>query len=416
MNVLFVHQNFPGQFRHLAPALAARGHRVVALGTHDRLPRDWRGLRYLRYPIGRGSTRGIHPWVVDLETKVIRGQACYRAARKLQEAGFSPDVIVAHSGWGESLFLKQVWPQARLHLYCEFYYRDSGADYGFDPEFPPEDEEDRCRLHLKNVNNLLHFEQADAAVSPTRWQADSFPEPFRSRISVIHDGIDTGQLAPREEPVLHLETPGGRAMRLSREDEVVTFVARNLEPYRGVHTFLRALPQLLRERPRAQVLVVGADGVSYGRKPTPERDGASTWKAVFLEEIRPRLSEADWQRVHFPGTLPREHFTAMLQVSRVHVYLTYPFVLSWSLLEAMSVGCAIIASDTAPVREVIEHERQGVLVDFFDSEALVRAVVGLLQDEPARQRLGAAARQRVVDGYDLQRVCLPALLDWVQNG
>lgn len=411
MNILFIHQNFPGQFKFLAPALAQRGHNVVAMTMRKEQPENWQGVRLAPYTATRGSTRGIHPWLIDLETKTIRGEACFRAAQALKAQGFVPEAIVAHPGWGESLFIKQVWPQARLGLYSEFYYKDEGGDVGFDPEFPNADPDaDACRLRMKNVGNLLHFETADAGLSPTRWQASTYPEPFASRITVVHDGIDTAALVPRPDVAVQLGP-----LTLTRSDEIITFVNRNLEPYRGYHVFMRALPELLRRRPNARVLIVGGDEVSYGSPPTPAVHGASSWKEVLIKEVRPRIPEADWARVHFLGKLPYPAFIGLLQVSRVHVYLTYPFVLSWSLLEAMSVGCAVVASDTAPVREVIAHGETGRLVDFFDGAALVEEVCSLVDDPAARQRLGQAARDFVRQHYDLRSVCLPGQLQWVEG-
>jgi glycosyltransferase involved in cell wall biosynthesis len=412
MNILFVHQNFPGQFKFLAPALAQRGHTVLAMTMRKDQPPSWQGVRLVSYRSTRGSTPGIHPWLTDFETKTVRGDACFRAALKLKAEGFTPDVIVAHPGWGESLFLKQAWPSARLGMYCEFYYRQEGADVGFDPEFPNADPEgDACRLQLKNLNNLLHFEKADAGLSPTRWQASTFPEPFASRISVVHDGIDTNVLVPRPEVALQ----AGAGLTLTRKDEIITFVNRNLEPYRGYHVFMRALPELLRRRPNAQVLIVGGDEVSYGAPPNPARYGFKTWKEVFAHEVRPKIADADWARVRYIGKLPYPAFVGLLQLSRVHVYLTYPFVLSWSMLESMSVGSAIVASNTPPVREVIEHDRNGRLVDFFDGAAMVDEVCQLLDDPAARTRLGQAARAHVQQHYDLQSVCLPGQVAWVES-
>lgn len=413
MNVLFIHQNFPGQFKHLAPALAEAGHAVTALTLKQHETGHWQGVRIVSYAVSRGSTPGIHPWVVDFETKTIRAEACFRAALRLREDGFRPDAIIAHPGWGESLFLKEVWPQARLGIYCEFFYRQEGADTGFDPEFPVTDQGDACRLRLKNLNNLLHFEAADAGISPTEWQASTFPEPFRHRISVVHDGIDTAAIAPDAQANLSLNTAAGEQIRLTRQDEVVTFVNRNLEPYRGYHVFMRALPELLRLRPRARVLIVGGDKVSYGAGPDPAKDGASTWKEVFVREVRGQIADADWARVHFVGHLPYRHFITLLQLSSVHVYLTYPFVLSWSLLEAMSAGCTIVASDTAPLREAIRHNDNGRLVDFFDAAGLAREIAGLLDDPASRERLGANARAFARAHYDLQSVCLPRQMEWV---
>jgi len=407
MNILFIHQNFPGQFKFLAPALAGRGHRVVAMTMQKIEQQQWQGVSLVPYAASRGSTPGIHPWVGDFETKTIRGEACFRAALKLKQQGFNPDVIVAHHGWGESLFLKEIWPTAKLGIYCEFFYHASGSDVGFDPEFPVTDVAEPCRMRLKNLNNLLHFDIADAGLSPTHWQASTFPAPFRDRITVVHDGIDTDAVQPNSAVSLSLSD----GLSLSRNDEVVTFVNRNLEPYRGYHIFMRALPQLLRQRPQAHILIVGGDSVSYGAKPA----GDSTWKTIFANEVRPQISDADWARVHFLGNLPYQQFIPLLQLSTVHVYLTYPFVLSWSLLEAMSAGCAIVASDTAPLREAIEHDKTGCLVDFFDAPQLAEQVSALLANADQRQRLGNAARHFAQANYDLKTQCLPKQISWVEQ-
>jgi glycosyltransferase involved in cell wall biosynthesis len=407
MKILFIHQNFPGQFKYLAPALVQQGHTVVGMTMQKTDAKDWQGVQLYRYAAKRGTTPNVHPWISDFETKAIRAEACFRAALKLKADGFTPDVIVAHHGWGESLFLKDVWPNAKLAIYCEFYYHPHGADVGFDPEFPATDEGEVCRLRLKNLNNLLHFEVASAGISPTHWQASTFPEPFRSKITVVHDGIDTASLAPN--PTVSLTLNGN--LVLTKRDEVITFVNRNLEPYRGYHIFMRALPEILKRRPKARVMIVGADDVSYGARPA----NGQKWKDIFAKEVRPLISDADWSRVHFLGHVPYTVFIPLLQLSSVHVYLTYPFVLSWSLLEAMSVGCAIVASDTQPLHEAIKHNETGRLVDFFDVPKLVDEVCGLLDDPDHRARLGANARAFAQANYDLQTVCLPRQLEWVQT-
>lgn len=407
MNILFIHQNFPGQFKFLAPALAAQGHDVRAFTMQKIAAGEWQGVKLTHYQPSRGTAPNVHPWVSDFETKTIRGEACFRAALKLKERGFTPDVIIAHPGWGESLFLKDVWPQAKLGIYCEFYYHPQGADVGFDPEFPARDAGDVCRLRLKNLNNLLHFEIADSGISPTHWQASTFPEPFRSRITVVHDGIDTEAIAPN--PAVSLTLNGD--LVLTKQDEVITFVNRNLEPYRGYHIFMRALPELLKRRPGARVLIVGGEEVSYGARP----EGDKKWKDIFAGEVRPQISDADWARVHFLGNVPYQYFIPLLQISTVHVYLTYPFVLSWSLLEAMSVGCAIVASDTQPLHEAIRHDDTGRLVSFFDAAALSSEVCALLDDQAARERLGANARAFAQANYDLKTICLPRQLQWVEE-
>jgi glycosyltransferase involved in cell wall biosynthesis len=277
---------------------------------------------------------------------------------------------------------------------------------GFDPEFPIKDSDgDASRLRLKNLNNLLHFETASAGISPTHWQASTFPEPFRSKITVVHDGIDTQAVAPNANIKLTLNSN----LTLSKQDEVITFVNRNLEPYRGYHIFMRSLPEILKRRPNARVLIVGADDVSYGARP----ENGQKWKDIFAAEVRPQISDADWARVHFLGNIPYQHFIPLLQLSTVHVYLTYPFVLSWSLLEAMSAGCAIVASDTQPLHEAIQHNETGKLVDFFDHAELANQVCALLDNPEERQRLGASARAFAQENYDLQTVCLPRQLEWV---
>lgn len=410
MNILFIHQNFPAQFKFLAPALVRQGHVVHALCMRQPSHAgQWQGVQVHTYKAERGSGADIHPWVKDFETKVIRGQACWEAAQALKAQGFVPDVIIAHHGWGESIFLKDVWPHAKLGIYCEFFYNQHGADAGFDPEFPVREQGNANRLRLKNLNNLLHFDDADAGISPTHWQASTFPEPFRNRITVVHDGIDTQAVAPNPAVRLTLKTSAGQQISLSRQNEVVTFVNRNLEPYRGYHVFMRALPELLRRKPQARILIVGGDDVSYGARP----EGGRKWKDIFASEVRPQISDADWSRVHFLGTVPYQYFIPLLQLSSVHVYLTYPFVLSWSLLEAMSAGCAIVASDTKPLHEVIRHDETGRLVNFFDPAELAQQVCALLDDPAARQRLGANARALATSTYDLNTVCLPRQLDWV---
>lgn len=403
MRILFVHQNFPGQFKHLAPVLAAdKNNQVIGFSMNN--VQGSESLRVINYQVAREAVKDTNELLREFQTKVLRADAAYDAAHKLKKSGFTPDIIVAHPGWGESLFLKDVWPSARLGIYCEFYYQSKGTDVGFDPEFS-EPAADRTRwVHVKNFNNIIQFESADAGISPTQWQADTFPQPFREKISVVHDGILTSKVKP--DPTAFVTINGN--IRLDRDSEVITFVNRNLEPYRGYHVFMRALPRILRERPKARVVIVGGDGVSYGRA----APNGKTWKQVFLEEVRQDL---DMSRVHFVGNLSYPNFVRLMQVSTVHVYLTYPFVLSWSLMEAMSVGCPIVASKTGPLLEVIEPNKTGVLVDFFDQQALSDAVCSLLDNREYREELGRNARKFAIDNYDLESVCLPRQIQWVND-
>jgi glycosyltransferase involved in cell wall biosynthesis len=399
MKLLFVHQNFPGQFRHLAAAFAADGSvQVVALGDQaniGRLPAP-AGIERLTYSPARAPTKGVHLYLRQVEAAVLRGQAVARKAIELRRRGFVPDLICLHAGWGEGLYLRDIFPSSRILGYFEFYYRAAGADVGFDPEFPAT-LDDHLRVRTWNMTQQSTFFAVDRGLAPTRWQASTFPAEMQARIGVVHDGIDTRRLVPEAQARFALAD--GRA--LGPGDEVVTFVSRGLEPYRGFHVFMRALPELMRRRPAAQIVVVGGDTPSYGRRPSD----APNWRVKLLAELDERV---DTHRLHFTGKLAHDAFVALLRISRAHVYLTYPFVLSWSMLEAMAVGAPVVASATAPVTEVIEHEANGLLFDFFDGDALVAGVCRLLDDAELRRALGTAGRRTVVAHYDLATVCLPA--------
>jgi glycosyltransferase involved in cell wall biosynthesis len=413
MRFLFVHQNFPGQFRHVATALAARGHEVVALGvnaTKEKFP----GVQHLLYrePTAPRASQSKHPLagaVNELQVKVTRGEAAAQAMTVIRDKGFAPDVVVAHSGWGEAFFVKDVFPKARLVVYAEYYYGTEGGDSGFDPEFSQPSLAAQERVRVKNTHLLHALSDCDVALAPTEFQKAQHPAWAQQRMRVIHEGIATDHFRPDAKASVHLKSAG---VTMRPGDEVVTFVARQLEPYRGYHIFMRALPLLQQLRPNARVVIVGADGTSYGAAPPPGK----TWKNIFLEEVASRL---DMSRVHFVGRLPHETLTQLMQVSALHVYLTYPFVLSWSLLEAMSIGCLVLGSDTAPVREVIEHGRNGLLTDFFDVERLARATADALARGTELAHLRAAARETIVQRYDLQTTCLPqqiALLEALAPG
>ena len=412
MRILFVHQNFPGQYVHIIRRLAQQGqHQLVALGINhlDRSRGIPESLNHFRYRLDRGNTEGVHPLVMETETKVIRAEGCARAAEQLKSKGFTPDLICAHPGWGEPLFLKAIWPDVPLLCYQEFFYNVQGFDSSFDPEFQDQlDWQAQAKLTMKNAYLHLTLEQADWNISPTHFQASSFPEHWRRKISVIHDGVDTRQALPNPAPS-PLKLPDGTV--LEHGQPIVTFVNRSLEPYRGCHTFLRAIPELQRLHPEARLVVVGnTKGVSYGAA-CPDGE----WRDQFLAEIE---GQYDPSRVHFTGTLPYQQFIPLLQLSACHVYLTYPFVLSWSLLEAMACGCAVVGSDTAPVREVIRHGHNGLLVDFFSPGDLATAVVELLNDPERAAAFGVAARRTVERTYELES-CVTrqlALMDLVASG
>ncbi|HZE90297.1 MAG TPA: glycosyltransferase family 4 protein [Rhizobacter sp.] len=394
MRVLVIHQNFPGQFGHLVKAWAQRpGWDVRGLGR-DTAPGLPGFERLLRYRLSRGVRAQQHPYLRQMEDATLHGQAAARAMLKLKQSGFTPDVIVAHPGWGETLYAKDVYPNARLVHLCEWYYSAEGADLGFDPEFPLSFD-DKARIRTWNALHTLNLTNCDAAVSPTHWQKSRHPEIFQPKITVQHEGIPTHLLAP--DVTAHITTPSGTVLKAG--DPVITYVARNLEPYRGFHIFMRALEKIQQTHPTCHAVIVGADGVSYGKRPK----GAATWREQLLGEVK-----LDATRTHFLGRVPYEQYKRVLQVSAAHVYLSYPFVLSWSLLEAMACGALVIGSDTAPVREAIQDGVNGRLVEFFDTNELIVAALEALEEphvhvplrDHARLEMAMYGQSAGLSGYD----------------
>lgn len=403
MKILFVHQNFPGQFLHIVPEMVRRGHDCLAL-TDMANTRDPK-IKVIRYrhteakPADQGQRLG--KTYTDMTD---RGVSAARAAVVLRDKhGYVPDVIFGHSGWGETLFLKQVWPTAKLIVYAEFFYNGQGADSGFDPEFSQLSLDQAVIATARSGFLGLSMLGADAALSPTQWQASTFPAPFQQQIEVIFDGVDTDVLRP--DPAATVALPSGQTLKAG--DEVLTFINRNLEPYRGYHIFMRALPKVLAARPNAQVVIVGADGVSYGKRPD-----TGTWKDIILSEVGDSI---DMSRVHFMGKVAYETFVALMQVSRVHAYLTYPFVLSWSTVEAMSCGAYIVGSRTPPVQEMITDGVNGTLVDFFDIPAWSAALIDGLAHPERFTALRNAARETILNGYDQRRHCLPQTAEFIES-
>lgn len=401
MNFLFVHQNFPGQYLHLVRHLAAQPeHRVVFITQRQdgQLP----GVIKRVYKPHRKITPNIHHYLLGGEAAIINAQQVARVAMELKESGFVPDVMIGHNGWGEIWYLKDVFPTVPLLGYFEFFYRAQGADVGFDTTSPvvnPVTFDTGPRIRTKNLGNLLALDAVDMGQCPTQWQKSLYPQRYQDCLRVVHEGIDTEAVRP--DPQATYLLPDGSCVRAG--DEVLTYVARNLEPYRGFHSFMRSLPAILKARPRTRVLVVGGDDVSYGSRP-PE---GKTFRELMLQELG---ADLDLARVHFLGKLPYRDFVTVLQVSRVHVYLTYPFVLSWSMLEAMAAGCLIVGSRTAPVEEVIQDGENGLLVDFFSPLDIASRVIDVLAEPQAFDSLRRKARETVIDRYDLRTTCLPGQL------
>ncbi|MEQ1715988.1 MAG: glycosyltransferase [Hyphomicrobium sp.] len=405
MRILFIHQNFPGQFFYLARALMAKGHEVLALtaDTNETIT----AIPTARYKL---PPRKFDPSVFRTATHYaemsFRGEAVVRKCEELhKQDGLNPDVIIGHVGWGETLFLKELWPGARLILYAEIFYRTRGQDFNFDPEFR-RDELSGIAFACARQAHVLHaINAADQLISPTKWQANSFPDYVRDRVAVIHDGIDTDYIVPNFSTSGQVSGPN---LNVRKGDEILTFVNRNLEPYRGFHIFMRALPKVLKARPEAKVIIVGGEDLGYGAGP----NSGKTWKQELLHELGARI---DLSRVHFVGRVPYDTFLGLMSMTRVHAYLTVPFVLSWSMLQAMSAGAFVVGSKTPPVEEVIQDGLNGLLIDFFDVDAWSDALIAGLSHPERYEAQRLAARQTIVERYDLHSVCLPKQLALVEG-
>ncbi len=401
--VLFIHNGTPGRFEFLARELTRQGWTTATINDPGGLPLP--GGPTLKWKLERGSTPGLFTPATRAEIDLLRGNAAAQCALELKQQGFEPDLIIGHPGWGEMCFLKEVFPKAPQIQIGEFYYSSHGADVGFDPEFGGEiNTAEAFRVHAKNA--VLSMSMADAVriVAPTPFQGSLLPEVFQSRTSVIHEGIDTALAKPIPGTELRLKS----GAVLSRKVPVITYVSRRFEPLRGFHSFMRALPRVLAEVPDAHVVLVGSDSPKgYGPRP-PE---GKTWVDIMVAELGARLDPA---RVHFTGPLDYAQMISVLSLSRVHVYLTYPFVLSWSLLDAMACECVVIGSDTAPVRDAITADVNGLMVDFFDVDGLSDKLIQVCRTPKKYARLGKAARETVLAQYDRQGKCQPQWLALVE--
>lgn len=396
MKILFVHQNFPGQYRELFRWLVAQGgHDIVCLTQRQKVDQV-KGARIVSYKTHHRPADKAYVLSKYWEENCGNGIAVALACRTLEAQGFRPDIVLGHVGWGELTFLKQVWPDVPIIGYFEYFFLAKGGSVGFDPEFPASDHAPFI-MHARNAVNFANLQTVDLGHSPTRWQRDTFPDSFHKKIYVRHDGIRTDLLRP--DPTASV--PLSRLKRnVTAQDEIFTYMARNMEPTRGFHSFMRALPRILDARPNARALIIGGSDTSYGKA----SDAQGGYRAEMEKEVGHLI---DWDRVHFLGKVPYDAYQRIIQISRCHIYLTVPFVLSWSFLESMSMGATIVASDTAPVREVMTHGENGLLVDFFDPDALADQVAEVLAQPDDFAHLGQAARATIVERYDFNARCLP---------
>ncbi len=396
MKLLFVHQNMPGQYRELVQWLSAQGgHEVVFLTQREKHP-DIKGVRTVVYKTHHVADNDAYGLSKTWETAAGNGFGAVQALGQIVKAGFTPDIVIGHVGWGEMTFFREVLPNTPMIGFFEYFYSVHGGPVGFDPESPVSDHAPYL-MHGHNVVPLVNIEAVDLGHSPTMWQRNRFPESFHDKIYVCHDGIRTDKLVPNKKASVTL----GRIGRpLTKKDEIVTFMARNLETTRGYHQFMRAVPHIQKARPNARILVIGGNDVSYG--------GKSKHPGGLRGQMEAEVGHLlDWDRLHFLGQVPYEDYQKIIQISTCHIYLTMPFVLSWSLLESMSMGATIVASDVAPVREAMTHQETGLLVDFFDAKAIAAQVSEVLARPKSFAHIGPAARQHVVDTYDFLTVCLP---------
>jgi len=394
----------PGQYKHLCREYAKNPDNTVVFLTKPKKDVDVPGVHKVEFQLPREPNVHGHRYLIPFERQVIEGQEIWRMCKKLRdEEGFTPDVIVCHPGWGDGLFLKDVYPGVPCFFYFEFFYHSHGADVNFDrvDDTKPDDD---ARIRIKNATNLFSLEIADWGISPTRWQYSQNPIEFRSKISVLHDGVDTDKILPVEQYSLTL--PNGNTV--TRADEVITYVSRNFEPYRGFPTVVRAAKEILARRPKAQIIMVGGDGVSYGKKPS----GSKTWRQVLLEEVQFTKSEAE--RIHWFGWQQYDDFLKILKISQAHLYLTYPFVLSWSMIEAMSAGCLVVGSRTAPVEEAIKHGHNGLLFDFFDHKELADRIDEIFNSPNRLNELRLNARKTAVDRYSITKL-LPMHIELIND-
>ena len=389
MKILFIHPNMPGQYKHLARIYGEDPSCEVYFITQN-VRQSFPGVVSVSYKTPPTAHKETHRYLRGTENAVFQGQAVWRSCKNLRDSrNFIPDIIVAHPGWGDAMFVKDVYPETPILSFFEFYYHAKGADMGFDPSDMP-NEDAIARTRVRNFLHLSNLENADWGVSPTFWQRDQHPETYHAKLSVIHDGIDTDVARADHKATM---TINGKTFKFG--DKIITYIARNFEPYRGFPTFMQAAERILKQDPDVHIVAIGADGVSYGKRPS----GGSTYRKIWRDKV-----DLDDNRIHFVGMVPYAKLMKLMQISAAHIYLTYPFVLSWSALEAMSCECAMVVSDTQPLQEVIKDGENGVLVDFFDPKAVAEAVCDMVSHPEKYKAMRKAARSSVMKRYSLKKL------------
>lgn len=404
MKILFVHQNYPGQFRESLPRLAASGKHQIVFATKRQIETPPKDHFIAIYKDTHKTDDKVHRMARLFDTQAGTAMAVKTVCEGLKKRGFVPDVIVGHAGWGELMFVGDAFPDVPMAAYFEYYFIPKGGCVGYDPEFP-EAPDVSALLHARNAMNYLTYVRCTAAFTASAWQKQTYPPLLQDKIQVLHEGIRTDRLTPDHTSDIRVTV---RDRTFSREDEIVTYIARNLEPIRGTHTMLRSLATLQKLRPKAQLVVIGADGISYGRA----LGGPDTFRQRLMKELGDTV---DWSRVHFAGQMPYDDLISLLRLSRTHVYLTAPFVISWSMMEAMSLEKVVIASDNAPVRQFIEPGKTGLLVDFFNPAQLGETIASVLEKPGDHVPIGQAARRAMIEKYDFNTVAYPAFERFIEG-
>lgn len=402
MKILFMHNNFPGQYRRIEQYIKPMKGVEAAAATLE-ANQQARTLKTATYKPHRDVTDKIHPALISTERALLMGHAAMKALLPSAKNGYRPDIILSHSGWGANMFLKDVFPEAKLLTYYEWYYHAVGTDADFLKGEPETDPNTMMRIRMKNTPILQDLAAMDWGQSPTLFQRSQLPSIFHDRISVLHDGVDTRMFSPVDRPEDVKVKIGD--IELSGEDEVITYVARGMESYRGFPQFMEAVSILQKQRPNLHVVILGNDRIAYG----PQRGDGKSYKEWALETF-----EFDMARLHMPGLQPLQTMRDLLRITKAHVYLTVPFVLSWSLMEAMGAGALIIGSDTAPLHEVITHGENGILVPFFEPDAFVEAINRACDDPAAHAPLCEKARETILEHYDTE-ILLPRYWDLIQS-
>jgi glycosyltransferase involved in cell wall biosynthesis len=392
MHILFVHPNFPAQFGHIA-AYLAREKRFRCTFISEKPAGVADGVERIQYRVRGLATEKTHYFSRTFENAMWHSHAVYDMLKARTD--IKPDLIVAHAGFLSAVLLRELYDCPIIN-YFEYFYYTRGSDMDFRADFPAT-EINRLRARARNGHLLLDLHNCDVGYSPTQWQRDRLPAEYHNKVRVIFDGIDTNLWRPQPD------VPRQVAGRLIPDDvRIVTYVSRGMESMRGFDIFMRAANLICQRRKDVVFIVVGEDRVCYGG------DQQVTGGKSFKEWVLCR-DHYDLSRFIFTGLLPTSVLAQLLSITDLHIYLTVPFVLSWSLMDALACGATVLASDTAPVRELIAHDKNGLLTDFFDVETWAEKASRILDAPGDYRHLGHAGVEMIRDRYSLD-VCLPQML------